>query len=408
MDTPEYKSGLWSPVAFEARENVGGVCTPTGDPPLTALYDSLTTNIPHPIMAFSSCPFPPSTPLFPKAAVVQQYLESYARQFQLLPHIRFNHRVTSVERLISNWKVELSTGAVLEFDSIVVCNGHHRIPRYPDVPGVSAWVESGRAFHSAYYRRPHVMGKVVLVVGGGPSGQDISTEMGTVADVVIHSTSVSSLRDIGNIKRRGRVAKFGDNGQVTFENGSSESNIDWCILCTGYKFAYEFLPDIFPLAQYIFPLQRKYPPSSIVFMCLLFKTVPFPLVEAQMGAYLRVLADPESLDTTQEATEVITRYEHLRRTLGDDPLRITKAWNVFVDYEQFDYRDWLYNSPRRGIDPPWRMYTNGKERKGEAEEWVRGVGEGGLHEWVDLMDRLIRLSKKKNKGIDDESDKSRP
>ncbi|KAF8870651.1 hypothetical protein BD779DRAFT_1680921 [Infundibulicybe gibba] len=403
MDAPEYKSGLWSPVAFEAGK-MSAACgvsaqyrmfdhafidhrlpaPPTGDPPLTALYDSLTTNIPHPIMAFSSHSFPPSTPLFPKAAVVQQYLESYAKQFQLLPHIRFNHRVKNVERLISNWKVELSTGAVLEFDSIVVCNGHFHIPRYPDVPGV------------------------VLIVGGGPSGQDISAEMGTVADVVIHSTSEASPQDIRNIKQRGRVAKFGDNGQVTFEDGSSESNIDWCILATGYKFACDFLPESilrhFPLGPTHISLQSKYPPSSIVFMCLLIKTAPFPLVEAQMGAYLHVLADPETLDTTQEAVEVITR--------------------VFVDEEQFDYRDWLYEFAAKGDRSPvahvheWerRAFRNNQalrdfwvdlERKGEAEEWVRGVGEGGLHEWVDFMDRLIRLSKERNKGIDDEGDKSR-
>jgi len=30
------------------------------------------------------------------------------------------------------------------------------------------------------------------------------------------------------------------------------------------------------------------------------------------------------------------------------------------------------------------------ERRGEADDWVAGVGEGGTDEWVDLLQRLLK------------------
>lgn len=49
----EYKNGLWKVVdCFEERQDVGGIWLPSASssvhPPFTPLYDSLTTNLPHP------------------------------------------------------------------------------------------------------------------------------------------------------------------------------------------------------------------------------------------------------------------------------------------------------------------------------------------------------------------------
>ncbi|KZP27054.1 hypothetical protein FIBSPDRAFT_1040482, partial [Athelia psychrophila] len=52
VETAEYEAGSWVPVVYEAREDVGGVwlpSLPTGNPPATPMYDSLTTNLPHPV-----------------------------------------------------------------------------------------------------------------------------------------------------------------------------------------------------------------------------------------------------------------------------------------------------------------------------------------------------------------------
>jgi Flavin-binding monooxygenase-like len=395
----------------------------------------LTTNIPHPIMAYSNFPFPPSTPVFPKAAVVQTYLETYCTHHNLSPYIRLNTTVTNAEWLhdASQWKVSLSTNETLSFDFLVVANGHYRVPIYPEIPGLAQWLKAGKASHSAWYRRPHNMGSVVLVVGAGPSGRDISAEMRDRAHTVIHSISAAKPLDIGNLKIRGRVVEFkNDRGQVIFEDGSMESGIEHCILATGYSLSFPFLPasvitqphtfpppvpplpkelynsgyHVFPLAKHLFPLlpPPQPPATSIAFMGLLVKVVPFPLFECMAHAIVKVISSPSSLNTNLESLAIITRYESLRTKYSDDTLAIAKAWHKARGHEQFEYRDQL--CVFAGIDgevrvEEWekemydekvglRIVWRELEESGEAEEWVRDVGEGGQEEWVQLMKRLLR------------------
>jgi hypothetical protein len=412
------------------------------------MYDSLTTNLPHPAMAYTSFPFPPSTPLFPPASTVQTYLESYAAHFQLTPLVRLN---TAVERIqwrpgSKIWEVQLSCGDLLDFDFIIVANGHYRVPRYPSIPGLSKWIAAGKASHSAWYRYPHNFGEVVLVVGGGPSGHDISAEMGTFAQTVIHSTSDGVSEEVGNLKKRGRAVEFQDGGRVLFEDGTTESEIDYCILATGYEISTPFLSKdsirtgfppscppvprelynsryhIFPLAKQIFPLQSDYPPSTIAFIGLLVRVAPFPLVEVQGRAIMKVFDDPASLDITQEAVDIITRYEKLGAEFGNNMSAISKNWHKFEELEQFDYRDELYefveaNPEARVVVADWEKEMYSKriilrrgwrelERTGEADEWVKGVGESGTEEWVDMMRKLVKKVEKEDRDEQPKSQKT--
>ena len=322
--------------------------------PLT-LYDSLTTNLPLPTMAYTDFSFPPSTPVFPHASVVQAYLRAYADHFQLKPLIDFNTSVRRVRWTPPKWTVQLSTGKIRMFDLLVVANGHHRMPRYPDIPGLSDWLGSGKASHSVYYRNPRSFGNMVLVVGNGPSGQDISTELRSAAKTVIHSiksaaSAVTSQED-EKFRVKGRVREFRPHGQVMFEDGSIEANVDHCILATGYELSFPFfsddviraampplsmpsLPDslynslyhVFPLARHLFPAQTRYPLSSIAFMGLLVRVSPLPLVEAQAHATVHVFAHPEALDVNREAGEVMARHEMLRaRFCDEDALSVAKS-----------------------------------------------------------------------------------
>lgn len=402
-------------------------------------------------MAFTSYPFPPSTPLFPHATVVLKYLNDYTDHFQLRPHIQLNTAVTSVVREPSNWKVTLSTGVVFPFDLVIVCNGHYRVPRYPDTPGIAEWLISGTASHSAWYRNPNNFGGTVLVVGGGPSGLDISAEMCTVARTVIHSVNGAIAEDVGNLKRRGRVMHFGEDGQVTFEDGTVQSGVSHCIFATGYEFSFPFfssdilrsevpplappLPkelynsthSIFPLARHMFPLQNAFPPSSLAFLGrILMRVAPFPLVEAQARAVLHAFANPGSLDLKREATDIMMRYEGLRRRVGNDAYTIAKAWHRFEPLDQFDYRDALYEfvAPADAdTEAVWNdeggkgntVYTKVKEweyinrtvlrkawvrleQEQEAEKWVKDVGEGGLYEWIEMMSKLAKWAEEQ--GVD--------
>nr|VWO94515.1 Protein kinase domain-containing protein [Ganoderma boninense] len=454
---------------------------PTDDPPLTPLYDSLTTNLPHPVMAYTSFPFPPGTALFPPASTVLKYLEDYAAHFDLTQHVQLNTSVTSVTRdhIAGKWTVtvrntETPTEETHEFDYIIVANGHYRVPRFPATPGLEAWVEAKKALHSVHYRNPSVFGdvKTIVVVGGGPSGQDLVSDLLAAGKNVIHSVTGAAREDLhdGRLKVRGRIARYGDldAGRIAFEDGSEESSVDRAALATGYKFDFPFFPAevcarpsrprcrLSPgrcttrrttrsrwRSTYsrwsVRTSSRRRPSRS----WLPIRVAPLPLLEAQMRAVVRVFEHPEILDPTQEAIDIVSRYEALRArvlpsrslasaSLASSPpsdapsgeeeisladldctpgataddrveLAIASAWHRFDGHEQFAYRDTLHafagysrpGAPRGG----WRDL----ERLGEADEWVNGVGVGegeeGTKEWVEMMRRLLRRAEEKHHGL---------
>ncbi|KAF7344576.1 Flavin-containing monooxygenase FMO GS-OX3 [Mycena sanguinolenta] len=420
LDTPQYKAGLWKPTVFEERHQVGGVWLPEPTPknpglPQTPLYNSLTTNLPHPIMCFQAglsfpgFPLPPSTPIFPVAAHVQSYLESYTAHFKLAPFIRLSTLVTDVVREQHRWKVQLQTGETFDFDLVIVANGHHRIPRYPNVPGLESWLASKKATHSVWYRHGRYLGDKVLVVGGGPSGTDISAEMRNYCTTLVRSFTGAPHEDVGNLKIRGRLIKLGPDGQAFFEDGSVETDISAAILATGYQVSFPFLTSLFqpglpppcpplpetlynstyhlfPLARHIFPIQSTFPPTSLVFMGLPVRVAPLPVMEAQAAAILHAFAHPEALDVARETRDILARYAELGASVDGNTATIARKWSVFDPPDQFIYQDQLYEFA--GLDsrvPQWRkdMYYDKKllrsfwvelERRGEADEWVQGPG----------------------------------
>ena len=381
-------------------------------------------------MAFQSHWFPPSTPLFPHASIVLTYLRSYAIEFDLLKHIRLNTRLEEALWEDDSWKVQLSNGTTRRFDKIVIANGHYGVPRYPTIPGLRDWLDSGRASHSVFYRNAQpYKGMITLVIGNGPSGQDISVELSGVAATVYHSFGGAPSQDDGAVRRRGKVIRFGETGTVAFDDGST-TNIDHVILATGYVMSFPFLPqlrrsqmpkvpplpshvlnstyNVFPLARHIFPLQDDFPLDTIAFVGLLVRVVPFPLFEAQGRFIAKVFSQPDTLDRAKESAGILARYYELLGQWGDDPTILTEHWHKLPGSRQFSYRRELLELAGAGKqwDPEdWveEMYCVKAElrkawveieRSGQADEWVQGIGEGGRHEWVSLMRRLLKTTKK--------------
>jgi len=55
------------------------------------------------------------------------------------------------------------------FDAVMVCNGHYFEPRIPNISGQNIF--AGQQIHSHDYRIPEFFdGKIVVVMGAGPSG----------------------------------------------------------------------------------------------------------------------------------------------------------------------------------------------------------------------------------------------
>jgi cation diffusion facilitator CzcD-associated flavoprotein CzcO len=125
---------------------------------------------------------PAEYPDYPGHDLIARYLQNYAHHFELLPHIRFKTRITTVRPHGNRFVVGLENGSSEHFDAVIVANGHHFEPRFPDsVPGHF----TGKVLHSGAYVDPleplELAGKRVVVVGFGNSAVDIASELSTAS-----------------------------------------------------------------------------------------------------------------------------------------------------------------------------------------------------------------------------------
>ncbi|KAG9078793.1 hypothetical protein FS749_009145 [Ceratobasidium sp. UAMH 11750] len=432
-------------IGFEQREDLGGVWLPDPNPscsrpkwPNTPLYDSLTTNVPHPIMFYPSHLAPPSTPLFTVARVVNNYMQGYATRFDLRKYINFNSPVTAAtwDQSINQWKVVYQRkGAagigteVSYFDHLLVANGHYRHPFVPEIPGFEAWVSSDSRSHthSIWYRNPEpYRDRHVLIVGSGASGIDISNEVSTIAKRTIHSARSYSDQDFEHIVQRGAISHFSPDGFVHFDTGTKEY-VDRVIFATGYQYDCSFLTQlpvhdpqvssnhlynsrfhIFPLALHIFPLQAAFPPSSLAFIGVPIGITVFSLVEAQATLAIRQMSGRVSLDFNCELSETLYRNEQLRREHNNSALNVARAWHRFKVDTAYDFVDLLWNKAQDSQRiPGWkrelmpqsiviRTEWRELERLGLSKAWVDGVGKGGIRDWIELMRRVVKRAEERH------------
>ncbi len=173
---------------FEQEKDLGGNWN--YGTPVARVYRSTHTISSKPGTEYPDFPMPGEFPDYPHHSQILAYLRSYAERFRLFDHIRFR---TQVDRLLpiderdpaTPWEIRLADGSAHRFDAVVIANGHHTAPRFPEYPGRFA----GTTIHSAEYRSPDIFpGKRVLVIGGGNSGCDIVVEAAQFADHAWHST----------------------------------------------------------------------------------------------------------------------------------------------------------------------------------------------------------------------------
>jgi cation diffusion facilitator CzcD-associated flavoprotein CzcO len=180
--------------AFEASDDVGGnwyFKNPNGR---SSAYRSLHIDTSKNALSFEDFPMAGHYPDFPHHSEIKQFLGEYADRFGLRDRIKFQTRVQRAERLPGGgWRISVSgpEGERDElFDALLVCNGHHWDPSYPDFPGHF----DGPTIHSHHYIDPadplDLVGKRVLVVGIGNSAVDITSELARkgVAEQVFIST----------------------------------------------------------------------------------------------------------------------------------------------------------------------------------------------------------------------------
>jgi cation diffusion facilitator CzcD-associated flavoprotein CzcO len=176
---------------FEASDEVGGNWYFENPNGTSSAYRSLHIDISKPSISFRDFPMPDRYPDYPHHTHIFEWLRDYADAFALRDRIHFNTRVRRAERgSAGGWQITLEDGEEHSFDALLVCNGHHWDPRFPDFPGSF----DGPQIHSHDYIDPStpldLYGKRVLVVGIGNSAVDIVSELGrkTVSETVFLST----------------------------------------------------------------------------------------------------------------------------------------------------------------------------------------------------------------------------
>jgi cation diffusion facilitator CzcD-associated flavoprotein CzcO len=178
---------------FEASDDLGGnwyFRNPNGR---SSAYRSLHIDTSKNAISFADFPMDERYPDFPHHTEINQFLHEYAERFGLREHIRFATAVEHAQRLErGGWRIRTPDGEEHLFDALLVCNGHHWDPSYPEFPGHF----EGETLHSHHYIDPtdprDLTGKRVLVVGIGNSAVDITSELarkGIAAKVFISTRS---------------------------------------------------------------------------------------------------------------------------------------------------------------------------------------------------------------------------
>jgi dimethylaniline monooxygenase (N-oxide forming) len=177
------------PVAFEKMSEIGGVWRYTDEESHSSVYKSTHINTGRDANQFGDMPMPKDFPVLLHHTDIQKYFKLYVEKYGLAKHIRLNTTVASVKPLNEvnkdewTWEVKTTTDGKDRteiYDAIMVCSGHHSIPRIPEFPGSEKF--QGTQLHShSYKENSPFRGKRVVVVGIGNSGSDIVTEISKVA-----------------------------------------------------------------------------------------------------------------------------------------------------------------------------------------------------------------------------------
>ncbi len=168
---------------FEASDRLGGNWVFGNRNGMSAAYRDLHINTSRDRMQYSDFPMPASYPDFPHHTQIAAYFEAYVDQFGFRDRIRFETKVEHArQRPDGTWELECAGGERHAYDMLIVANGHHWDPRWPEPAFPGADQFTGRQLHAHDYRdNEFLRDKNVVVLGMGNSAMDIAVESSQVA-----------------------------------------------------------------------------------------------------------------------------------------------------------------------------------------------------------------------------------
>jgi cation diffusion facilitator CzcD-associated flavoprotein CzcO len=139
-------------------------------------------------MQYADFPMPLAYPDFAHHSQIADYFDAYVDHFGFRDRITFETKVTRAERLgDGRWEVSTDAGTTRTYDALVVANGHHWDPRWPEPPFPGQERFAGAQLHAHDYTGDDpefFRDKSVVVLGMGNSAMDIAVEASFVAEHV--------------------------------------------------------------------------------------------------------------------------------------------------------------------------------------------------------------------------------
>ncbi|KAI1733190.1 flavin-binding monooxygenase-like domain-containing protein [Ditylenchus destructor] len=183
------------PVVLELSREVGGLWNyKPQETDEASVMKSTVINTSKEMTAFSDFPPPSHFANFMHNRRMHEYLQKYAENFDLIKHVKFEHKVLNVQRspsyaetgtwIVTYKSINDNNERNEEFDGVLLCTGHHTEPFWPAKwPGQDSF--RGTVTHAHSYKDHRGFeDKVVAVVGVGNSGVDIAVELSRISKQV--------------------------------------------------------------------------------------------------------------------------------------------------------------------------------------------------------------------------------
>lgn len=178
---------------FEKNNKVGGNWVFDSDTGHSSVYENTHIISSRYFSEYEDYPMPAHYPDYPRHDQLQEYFENYSKHFGIYNRIKFNHTIDKVTKTDNErWEVEFTDAKGKKnkniYDYLMVCNGHHWMPKYPKYEGEY----TGIWMHSHDFKRvtDDWRDKKILVIGAGNSACDVVVESARVSkDVYISMRS---------------------------------------------------------------------------------------------------------------------------------------------------------------------------------------------------------------------------
>ncbi|CAK5075223.1 unnamed protein product [Meloidogyne enterolobii] len=189
----------YEPVIFERLDQLGGLWRYNPEQfgnDIASVMKFTVIDTSKEMNAFSDFPPPDHFANYMHNTKMIEYLELYAKHWNLDRYIRYRNTVTSVCRADDYeetgcwtvcWVDENGQNKKEIFDCVLLAQGHHAKPKIISFPGQELF--QGKIIHSHEYKdSKNFEDKINVVVGVGNSGMDLAVELGRVSKLCYLST----------------------------------------------------------------------------------------------------------------------------------------------------------------------------------------------------------------------------